>query len=41
MAESFWTGTNVAKEDVIPVAMFRCPSCGFLEAYAKPEFAAT
>ena len=27
-------------EDVIPIATFRCQSCGFLESYAREEFAA-
>ena len=24
----------------VPVAIFRCLACGFLESYARPEFAA-
>ena len=39
--KSFWTGLKAATEDkVIPVGTFRCASCGFLESYARPEFAA-
>ena len=25
----------------VPVGVFRCSACGFLESYARPEFAAT
>ena len=39
--KSFWTGTKAVSQDsVIPVGTFRCASCGFLESYARPEFAA-
>lgn len=39
--KSFWTGTKSVSEDiVIPVGTFRCESCGYLESYARPEFAA-
>ena len=39
--KSFWTGSKGVSEDsVIPVGTFRCASCGFLESYARPEFAA-
>jgi hypothetical protein len=34
-------GTNAPKEKQIPIGMFRCTACGFLESYARPEFAAT
>ena len=27
-------------DDVIPIGTFRCQSCGFLEFYARQEFAA-
>ena len=38
--KSFWTGTKtVPEENLIPVGSFRCASCGFLEFYARPEFA--
>ena len=37
---SFWTGTKVAEKDLIPIGTFRCPSCGYLEMYARDEFAA-
>jgi hypothetical protein len=37
--KSFWTGTKVPIESTIPVGTFRCSGCGFLESYAKPEFA--
>jgi len=37
-----WFGTCVPApaEKCIPVGTFRCSVCGFLESYAKPEFAA-
>ena len=39
--KSFWQGLNLpAKYEWIPVGSFRCQSCGFLESYARPEFAA-
>ena len=37
--KSFWTGTKLDKDDVIPIGTYRCSSCGFLESYARPEFA--
>jgi hypothetical protein len=38
--KSFWTGTRLPDEKLIPIGTFRCASCGFLESYARPEFAA-
>jgi hypothetical protein len=38
--KSFWTGTKSPPEKLIPIGTFRCQSCGFLEAYARDEFAA-
>jgi hypothetical protein len=39
--KSFWVGTKVPdKEALIPIGAFRCSSCGYLESYARPEFAA-
>ncbi len=37
-----WFGTCVPapEEKCIPVGTFRCLVCGFLESYARPEFAA-
>lgn len=38
---SDWTGTHDAPQDqVIPIGVFRCGSCGFLESYARDDFAA-
>ncbi len=28
------------KKKCIPIATYRCSKCGYLEAYARPEFAA-
>ena len=36
----FWTVTRVPEEKCVPVGTFRCSTCGFLESYAHPEFAA-
>ena len=38
--KSFWAGLKVPTEKLIPIGTFRCSSCGFLEQYARPEFAA-
>jgi hypothetical protein len=38
--KSFWTGTKV-QQKAVPIGTYRCSSCGFLEAYARPEFGAT
>ena len=38
--KSFWQGAKVPAEKCIPVGTFRCSACGFLESYARPEFAA-
>ena len=36
---SFWLSLWVPKSQVVPIGTFRCPSCGLLESYARPEFA--
>ena len=38
--KSFWYGTKASADKYIPVGTFRCSTCGFLESYARPEFAA-
>ena len=35
----FWTVTRVPVEKCVPVGTFRCSVCGFLESYARLEFA--
>jgi hypothetical protein len=36
-----WFGQAKAKMNKgIPIAAYRCASCGFIEFYSKPEFAA-
>ena len=35
-----WHGTNVPEDKCIPVGVYRCSNCGFLESYALPVFAA-
>jgi predicted nucleic-acid-binding Zn-ribbon protein len=40
--KSFWFGTRAAVDketNKIPTATFRCAGCGYLESYARPEFA--
>jgi hypothetical protein len=35
-----WQGAKVPSlGQCIPIALFRCADCGFLESYARPEFA--
>ena len=36
---SFWFGTK-APDTLVPIGVFRCAACGFLESYARDEFAA-
>ncbi|HEY0712392.1 MAG TPA: hypothetical protein VGF45_06945 [Polyangia bacterium] len=36
--KSFWSGVKADSEALLPVAAFRCASCGYLELYARPEF---
>jgi len=38
--KSFWTGTKLADQDLVPIGTYRCTSCGYLESYARQEFAA-
>lgn len=43
LLESLFTGQGIKVPkltDTIPVATSRCQSCGFLESYARDEFAA-
>jgi hypothetical protein len=37
---SFWRGTKDPSGKHIPVGVFRCSACGFLESYARKEFGA-
>ena len=38
--KSFWLVTKrVPFQDQVPFGTFRCSSCGYLEAYARKEFA--
>jgi hypothetical protein len=39
-AKSFWHGTSAPEEKAVPVGTYRCSACGFLESFARPEFAA-
>jgi hypothetical protein len=38
--KSFWFGLALPKAPQIPIGTFRCTACGFLECYARQEFAA-
>lgn len=37
---SFWTGTKVERGAGIPIGVFRCTGCGYLEFFADHKFAA-
>jgi hypothetical protein len=32
--------TKGSKANALPIGTFRCAACGYLESYARPEFAA-
>jgi hypothetical protein len=34
--KSFWFGTKVNKDKMIPVTVLRCRGCGLLKSYAIP-----
>jgi len=34
---SFWFGVKTRDLERLPVVTFRCPGCGYLESYARPE----
>ena len=38
--KSFWLGTS-PPANLIPIGAFRCGLCGYLESYARHEFAAS
>jgi hypothetical protein len=39
--KSFWSGLkNIPMQGGVPIAVFRCQDCGYLEFYAKSKFAA-
>jgi hypothetical protein len=38
--KSFWFRTKLPERRLIPIGTFRCNSCGFLESFAREEFAA-
>lgn len=38
--KSFWVGTKLPEEQQIPIGTFRCPTCGYLQSYARNDFAA-
>ena len=38
--ESFWQSVKVPAKKCVPVGTFRCSVCGYLESYARSEFAA-
>jgi hypothetical protein len=39
-SKSFWFATKLPEEELIPIGTYRCSTCGYLEAFARPEFAA-
>jgi len=38
--KGFWFVTKLRDEKRVPIGAYRCSSCGFLEMYARDEFAA-
>ena len=38
--KSFWMGTKLPDDELVPIGTYRCSSCGYLESYARQEFAA-
>jgi hypothetical protein len=38
--KSFWLGTKTGPGPGIPIGVFRCAGCGYLEFFADPKFAA-
>jgi hypothetical protein len=38
--KSIWMGLKLPDEKLVPIGTYRCSSCGFLEQYARQEFAA-
>ena len=38
--KSFWVGTKLPEDEFVPIGTYRCSSCGYLESYARQEFAA-
>jgi len=38
--KSFWFGASKPNSEGIPVAAFRCSSCGFVEFYSHQQFKA-
>jgi predicted nucleic acid-binding Zn ribbon protein len=37
--KSFWFGTQMPAERLVPIGAFRCTRCGFLESYARDDLA--
>ncbi len=36
--KSFWTGVKAPVSGGVPIGVYRCSSCGYLEFYAGPEY---
>ena len=34
---SFWMGLKVKGRESVPMTTYRCPGCGYLEAYARAD----
>lgn len=34
---SFWFGIKLGGREQIPIMTYRCPRCGYLESYARPD----
>lgn len=39
-SKATWAAMEVPNDKLLPVGTYRCSSCGYLESYARPEFAA-
>ena len=38
--KSFWTGLQTKGRRMLPITVFRCDGCGYLESYARADAAA-
>ncbi len=38
--KSFWEGARSPEDTLIPIGTYRCRTCGYLESYARSNFAA-
>ena len=36
VSQRFWGGIKYKAKETIPLDAYRCPSCGYVEVYARP-----